>query len=59
MALGLSDFRLRLRGEDGLLQVRAEQAGLACRLLAEPPAALTKHFRAVFLDVTPREARET
>ena len=59
MALGLSDFRLRLRGEDGLLQVRAEQAGLACRLLAEPPAALTEHFRAVFLDETPREARET
>lgn len=59
MAAGLSDFRLRLRGEDALLQVRAEQMPLARQLLANPPAALTEHFRAVMLDRTPRASRET
>ena len=43
MALGFSDLRLRLRGEDGLLQVRGEQLELARRLLtagsADPAAA--------------------
>jgi len=59
MAQGLVDFRLRLRGEDGLLQVREDQAALARRLLADPPAALRENFRAVTLDDTPRKARET
>lgn len=59
MALGLRDFRLRLRGEDGLLQVREEQQELARKLLADPPAALSRNFRAVTLDKTPRETRET
>lgn len=59
MALGLSDFRLRLRGEDALLQVRSEQMPLARELLADPPAELTKNFRRVSLDGTPRETRET
>ncbi len=58
-ALGLSDFRLRLRGENALLQVRSEQMSLARRLLASPPAALTENFRAVTLDETPRKTRET
>lgn len=59
MKLGLSDFRLRLRGEDALLQVRAEQLPLARQLLANPPAALIGNFNAVMLDQTPRAARET
>ena len=59
MALGLSDFRLRLRGEDALLQVREEQAELARRILAEPPAALMADFREITLDGTPRMSRET
>lgn len=59
MARGLSDFRLRLRGEDGLLQVRPDQMELARRLLADPPPALREHFRRVVLDGTPRTARET
>lgn len=59
MAAGLSDFRLRLRGADALLQVRAEQTTLARQLLADPPAALANHFHAVTLDETPRKTRET
>lgn len=59
MAQGLSDFRLRLRGKDALLQVRPEQMELARRLLSDPPAALTENFRTVALDKTPRETRET
>ena len=59
MSLGLTDFRLRLRGGDALLQVRAEQMPLARKLLAAPPAALAENFRAVTLDTTPRPARET
>lgn len=59
MAQGLSDFRLRLRRENGLLQVRGEQMALARRLLADPPAVLMENFCAVTLDETPREARET
>ena len=59
MAQGLSDFRLRLRGETALLQVRAEQMELARRLLAAPPEAIAKNFHSVMLDPTPRVARET
>lgn len=59
MDLGLRDFRLRLRGEDALLQVRREQQALARELLAAPPAALARNFRTVLLDEKPRETRET
>lgn len=56
MARGLSDFRLRLRGEDALLQVRSEQTELARALLAEHP--LAGDFAQVLLDPVPRESRE-
>ena len=59
MVRGLADFRLRLRGGDALLQVRAEQSELARRLLADPPEAIVRNFGAVTLDETPRAARET
>lgn len=58
MARGLSDFRLRLRGREGLLQVRAEQMALARNLLNNPPEALRTDFDAVALDPVPRESRE-
>ncbi len=59
MALGFSDLRLRLRGEDGLLQVRAGQLELARRLLPEIREHLAGDFRTVLLDEAPRESRET
>lgn len=59
MALGFSDLRLRLRGEDGLLQVREEQLELARRLLPEIRERLAGDFRTVWLDEAPRERRET
>lgn len=58
MALGFSDFRLRLRGADGLLQVREEQFGMARRLLPEIRKRLAGDFRQVSLDETPRAGRE-
>ena len=59
MALGFSDLRLRLREEDGLLQVREEQLELARRLLPEIRERLAGDFRTVWLDEAPRERRET
>jgi uncharacterized protein len=59
MALGFSDLRLRLRGEDGLLQVREEQLEMARRLLPEIRERLAGDFRTVWLDEAPRERRET
>ena len=59
MALGFSDLRLRLRGEDGLLQVREEQLELVRRLLPEIRERLAGDFRTVWLDEAPRESRET
>ena len=59
MALGFSDLRLRLRGEDGLLQVREEQLEMARRLLPEIRERLGGDFRTVLLDEAPRESRET
>ena len=59
MALGFSDLRLRLRGEDGLLQVREEQLEMARRLLPEIRERLAGDFRTVWLDDVPRESRET
>jgi len=59
MALGFSDLRLRLREEDGLLQVREEQLEMARRLLPEIRERLAGDFRTVWLDEAPRERRET
>lgn len=59
MALGFSDFRLRLRGPEALLQVRPEQTELARRLLPELRERLAADFRDVTLDPSPRAARET
>lgn len=59
MALGLSDFRLRLRGNEALLQVRPEQTELARALLSHPPETLVRDFAAVALDPVPRESRES
>lgn len=58
MALGFSDFRLRLRGENGLLQVREEQLGLARKLLPEIRERLAGDFRGILLDEVPRASRE-
>ena len=59
MREGLTDFRLRLRGEDALLQVRGEQMDLARRLLEKRHDQLKDDFREVRLDDTPRQSRET
>ena len=59
MERGLSDFRLRLRGADALLQVREEQMPLARKLLEELRAKLAEDFREIVLDDTPRASRET
>lgn len=59
MALGFSDFRLRLRGEDGLLQVREEQMDRAQKLLPEIRRHLAGDFRNILLDEAPRMSRET
>ena len=58
-SLGLSDFRLRLRGADALLQVREEQFELARKLLPEIRQRLAADFREVSLDEKPRVGRET
>lgn len=57
--LGLSDFRLRLRGADALLQVRQEQTELAKRLLPGAAERLAGDFREIVLDDAPRPGRET
>lgn len=57
--LGLSDFRLRLRGVDALLQVRREQMTLAKTLLPRAKEQLADDFHEITLDNTPRPARET
>ena len=56
MRLGFSDFRLRMREDGFLLQVRAEQTALAQRLLPEINRQLSA---AVSLDPAPRISRET
>lgn len=58
-AAGLSDFRLRLRGENGLLQVRREQMDLARTVLPELRRRLAGNFREIVLDGRARENRET
>lgn len=59
MGRGFSDFRLRLRGEGALLQVRREQMDLARRELGELQQLLAGEFSRVELDSTPRESRES
>ena len=59
MERGFSDFRLRLRGADGLLQVREEQMSLARQLLPELQTGLAADFRHIVLDDAPRPSRET
>ena len=59
MERGFSDFRLRLRGADGLLQVREEQMPLARQLLPELQTELAADFRHIVLDDTARPSRET
>lgn len=59
MSLGFSDFRLRLRGEGALLQVRKEQMDLARRLLPGIKTKLSRDFCEITLDNTPRITRET
>lgn len=56
---GFSDFRLRLRGEGALLQVRSEQMERARALLPELRALLAADFDTVELDKSPRQSRET
>ena len=56
---GFSDFRLRLRDGGALLQVRWEQMERARALLPELRELLAADFRAVELDGTPRQSRET
>lgn len=58
-AAGLTDFRLRLRGGDGLLQVRREQMELARRVLPELRVRLAGDFGRITLDGRARESRET
>ena len=58
-AAGLIDFRLRLRGGDGLLQVRREQLELARKILPEMRTQLAADFACIDLDRVPREGRET
>ena len=58
LARGLSDFRLRLRGREALLQVRAEQMELARRLLPEAAGLLAGDFSRIQLDSKPRPGRE-
>lgn len=58
-AAGLSDFRLRLRGGDGLLQVRREQMALAQAILPDLQLRLAGDFGSIMLDSNARESRET
>lgn len=57
-AMGFTDFRLRLRGEGALLQVRGEQLRRAEELLDEIKRGLSGDFSPLELDPSPRPARE-
>ena len=59
MARGFSDFRLRLRGDGALLQVREEQMDMAREALPALGELLREDFASITLDSTPRYARET
>lgn len=58
MDMGFFDLRLRLRGEEGLLQVSAAQMEQARCRLEEISCRLAEDFRRVRLDPIPRESRE-
>lgn len=58
-ARGFVDFRLRLRGDGALLQVRGEQMDMAREALPALRALLREDFADVALDGVPRIARET
>lgn len=59
MARGFSDFRLRLRGDGALLQVREEQMDMAREALPALGELLREDFASITLDSAPRYARET
>ena len=58
MELGFSDFRLRLRGDEALLQVRKDQMAKARADLDRINRLLAGDFRSVALDSVARESRE-
>lgn len=58
MDMGFTDFRLRLRGEDALLQVREDQMEKAKADLDAINRILSGDFHSVALDSTARESRE-
>ena len=58
LELGFADPRLRLRGEDALLQVRPDQLAEARRRLPELAELLAAEFRHIELDPAGRESRE-
>ena len=59
MDLGYTDFRLRLRGDHALLQVRAEDMGRAAAELPDLRQKLAGLFPQVVLDRVPRQSRES
>ena len=59
MDLGYADFRLRLRGDRALLQVRAEDMDRAAAELPELEQRLRPLFPRVALDSVPRQSRES
>lgn len=58
-AMGFHDFRLRLRGDGALLQVREDQWEEARRRLEELRSLLAEDFTQVELDAAPRQTRES
>lgn len=59
MDLGYTDFRLRLRGDHALLQVRSEEMDRAASELPELVQKLRHLFPQVVLDGVPRPSRES
>ena len=59
MDLGYTDFRLRLRGDHALLQVRSEEMDRAASELPELAQKLRHLFPQVVLDGVPRPSRES
>ena len=57
--MGFHDFRLRLRGDGALLQVREDQWEEARRRLEELRSLLAGDFTQVELDAAPRQTRES
>ena len=58
-AMGFHDFRLRLRGDGALLQVREDQWEEARRRLEELRSLLAGDFTQLELDAAPRQTRES